>query len=409
MPLPPITPLAKSTTIAALPVPAMLLATALGLALSLTACGAAPDKPKPPIVVGVVTIKVQPVPLTTELPGRTAASLVAEVRPQVSGIITGRLFAEGSAVRAGQPLYQIDSRSYAANAAQARAALTAAQATVDSTRLKAERYASLAADGGISKQDAADARAAYNQSRAQVAQARATLAAASVNLGFTRITAPISGRIGQSAVTQGALVTNGQTTALAKIQRLDPLWVNIQQSSGEFIALRRALAQGKVAPDGSAPVRIVLPDGTAWPVQGKLDFADVDVNETTGTVTLRATVPNPGGQLLPGLFVRAQLTQATVTNGILVPQAALSRTPRGVATVYVVGKGDILELREVTATSTVGSDWLVTAGLRPGERVVTEGLLKAKPGAKVTVVPAGSVRPDEPGAGSRAPAPAKGA
>lgn len=388
--------------------PLLVPAFGLALGLGLTGCGAAPEKTQPPVVVGVITVKAQPVPLTTELPGRTAASLVAEVRPQVTGIITARLFREGSTVSAGQPLYQIDQRAYAASNAQARAALSVAEASVEANRLKAERYKSLSADGGISRQDAADALAAYNQSRAQVAQARAALAASGVNLGFTRIVSPISGRIGQSSVTQGALVTTGQADALAKVQKLDPLWINIQQSSGEFMALRRALAQGKVAANGSAPVRVVLADGSEWPVAGKLDFADIDVNEQTGTVTLRATVPNPQGDLLPGLFVRARLTQGTVTQGILVPQAALSRTPRGVATVLIANKDGVLEQREVTAPNTVGPNWLVTAGIRPGERLVVEGLLKARPGAKVKVVPAGSVRPDDALAGKPGAAPRAG-
>lgn len=358
---------------------------------TLAGCSSPPPPAPPPVVVGVIAARPQAVPLMTELTGRTVASEVAEVRPQVSGIVTARLFAEGGLVQRGQALYQIDARPYAATFAQAKAALANAQAVVDSTRLKAERYATLAGGGGVSRQDAADAQAAYSQARAQVAAAQAALAAARVNLDFTRITAPISGRIGQSSVTRGALVTGDQPTALAKIQRLDPIWINIQQSSADFIALRRALSSGALGNAGSAPVRVMLADGTVWPSAGKLDFADVDVNEQTGTVTLRVTVPNPHGDLLPGLFVKAQLTQGVVRDGILVPQAAVSRDMRGQPVVLVVGKGDVIETRSVTTATTFGPNWLVTAGLRAGERIVVEGQLTAHAGTHVKVVPASAV------------------
>ena len=342
----------------------------------------------PTPVVGVIVARAEPVPLMTELTGRTMPSETAEVRPQVSGLITARLFTEGSQVAKGQPLYQIDARPYAATEAQARAALANAQAIVESTRLKAERYRNLAATGGISKQDAADADAVWQQSRAQVAAARASLDAARVNLEFTRIVAPIGGRIGQSSVTRGALVTNGQAVALSKIQRLDPVWVDIQQSSADFIALRHALETGALTSAGSAPVTIALSDGSTWPSPGRLDFADIDVNELTGTVTLRVTVPNPRGDLLPGLFVRARLTQGVVENGILLPQAAVSRDSRGAPVVLVVGRGDVVESRTVATSTTFGANWLITGGLRPGERVVVEGQLTARPGAHVKVAPA---------------------
>jgi membrane fusion protein (multidrug efflux system) len=203
------------------------------------------------------------------------------------------------------------------------------------------------------------------------------LQAAKVNLGFTRILAPISGRIGVSSVTKGALVTSSQTDALAKIQKLDPMWVNIQQSSNDYIALRRALQSGKLAPDGSAPVKVILADGTEWPVEGRLNFADVDVNSETGTVILRVTVPNPKGDLLPGLFVKARLVQGIVPNGILVPQGAVSRTPRGTATVLVVNAKGEAETRDIVAETAVGSNWLVSNGLKAGDKVITEGLVKA--------------------------------
>jgi membrane fusion protein (multidrug efflux system) len=361
---------------------------AIVAAALLAGCTSPPPPPPSPAVVGVIVAQTRAVPLMTELTGRTQASEVAEVRPQVSGIVTQRLFAEGSQVQKGQALYQIDPRPFAAMVQQARATLANAEAVVDANRLKADRYRTLTTGGGISKQDAADADAVYAQSRAQVAAARATLDAARINLEFTRIVAPISGRIGQSSITRGALVTADQTNALAKIQRLDPIWINIQQSSADFIALRHALQTGALAGTGSAPVRIVLSDGTQWPSPGQLDFADIDVNEQTGTVTLRVTVPNPHGDLLPGLFVKAQLAQGMVHNGILVPQAAVSRDQRGNPVVLVVGRDDVIGLRNVTTATTFGSNWLVTAGLKPGERIVVEGQLTARPGAHVRAVPA---------------------
>lgn len=372
--------------------------------LALAGCGSKDDGKKPKeIQVGYIVARQTSVPVTTELSGRTVASEIAEVRPQVTGIILQRLFTEGSYVTAGQPLYQIDSRSYAASANQAAGNLAATQATVEALRIKAERYKLLADQGGISRQDAADALAAYNQARGQVLAQRGALQAARVSLGFTRILAPISGRIGVSSVTKGALVTTSQTDALAKIQKLDPMWVNIQQSSNDYMALRRALQSGKLAADGTAAVKIILSDGTEWPVEGRLNFADVDVASGTGTVILRVTVPNPRGDLLPGLFVKARIVQGIVPNGILVPQGAVSRTPRGSATVLVLNAKSEAETRDITADTPVGTDWLVTSGLKPGDKVITEGLVGAKPGAKVKASPAGSPPPAMDGGKSGAP------
>jgi membrane fusion protein (multidrug efflux system) len=371
-------------------------------ALMLGACGSAEgQKAKPTPTVGVMVARTEPVELTTELSGRTEAYEIAEVRPQVAGIVMARLFQEGSFVRAGQPLYQIDSRIYAASQAQASASLASAQATVEANRLKAERYRLLAEQGGVSKQDAADALATYNQSRASVAQARASLASAQVNLGFTRVTSPISGRIGISMVTKGALVTASQTTAMAKVQRLDPMYVNIKQSGADFVALKRAIETGKLVA-GAAPVKVVLPDGSEYPIAGKLNPADIDVDPETGTITVRAVVPNPKGDLLPGLFVRAVVGQGTVPNGILVPQAAVSRDPRGRASVLVANAGDTLEKRDITADTPVGQNWLVTSGLKAGDKVVVEGLINAREGQKAKIVPAGSKPKDEPAAAAGA-------
>lgn len=366
------------------------VATAAALSVLLGACSASPEKKAPPTpTVGVVVAHAQPVELTTELSGRTEASQVAEVRPQVAGIVVERLFQEGSFVQAGQPLYQIDSRLYAASQNEARAALALAQASVEASRLKAERYRVLAAEGGVSQQDAADALAAYKQARAQVAQSRASLSTAQINMGFTRVTSPISGRIGISSVTKGALVTASQADALAKVQRLDPMYVNIKQSSNDFMALRRSVQDGKLI-ISSAPVTVILADGSAYPLPGKLNLADIDVDQQTGTITVRATIPNPKGDLLPGLFVKARVGQGTVPNGILVPQSAVSRDPRGAASVLVANAKDVLEKRPVVADSVVGSNWLVTGGLKAGDRIVVEGLMAAKDGLKAKVVPAGT-------------------
>lgn len=373
-----------------------ILALAAGaIILSVSACGSADaPKAKPVPVVGVIIARAGPVELTTELSGRTEAYEIAEVRPQVAGLVMARLFSEGSYVRAGQPLYQIDSRIYAASQAQASASVVSAQATVEANRLKAERFALLAEQGGVSKQDAADARATYNQSRAAVQQARAALASAQVNLGFTRVSSPISGRIGISMVTKGALVTTNQTDPMAKVQRLDPMYVNIQQSGADFIALRRALESGKLVA-GSAPVQVILPDGSEYPITGKLNPADIDVNPETGTITVRAVMPNPKGDLLPGLFVRARVGQGTVPGAILVPQAAVSRDPRGRASVLVAGTDGMLEKREIVADTPVGQNWLVSSGLKAGDRVVVEGLISARDGQKAKVVPAGSKPKDD--------------
>ncbi|HQS97290.1 efflux RND transporter periplasmic adaptor subunit [Novosphingobium sp. 17-62-19] len=366
--------------------------------LGLSACGSAEaDKPKPVPVVGVIIAKAQAVELTTELAGRTEAFEIAEVRPQVAGLVMARLFQEGSYVREGQALYQIDSRLLAATQAQATATVASAEATVEANRLRAERFEALAEQGGVSKQEAADARATYNQSRAAVGQARAALASARVNLGFTRVTSPISGRIGISMVTKGALVTNAQATPMAKVQRLDPMYVNIRQSSADFMALRRAIESGKLV-SGAAPVTVILPDGSEYPIAGKLNPADVDVNPETGTITVRAVVPNPKGDLLPGLFVRAKVGQGSVPDGILVPQAAVTRDPRGRASVLVANAKDELEKRDITADTPVGQNWLVTEGLKPGDKVVVEGLVNAREGAKAKVVPAGSKPQPENGA-----------
>jgi len=363
---------------------------ALALLVALSACGAKEAK-RPPGTpeVGYVVMTTQTVPLEIELAGRTTAYETSEVRPQVAGVIRARNFVEGSIVRQGQTLYEIDPSLYRAAVAQAEANLANAQAVREAAEAKAARYKPLADIEAVSKQDYTDARAAADQAVAQVAQAKAALDTARINLRFTRVPAPISGRIGRSLVTTGALVTTGQADPLTSIQRLDPIFVDIQQSSAELVALRRELSSGG-ATRSPAVVRLTLEDGSQYALPGRVQFAEAVVNENTGTVTLRATFPNPSGLLLPGMYVRARFSQATAQNAILAPQQGVSRDPRGNATVYLVGPGNKALLRTITASRTVGDKWLVTAGLAPGDKVITEGLDNVKPGEAVRPVPAGS-------------------
>ena len=362
----------------------------LALLLLLSAC-AAKEAKKPPRVpdVGYVVMAAETVPLQIELAGRTTAYETSEVRPQVAGVIKARNFVEGSLVKKGQTLYEIDPSLYRAAVAQAEANLQNAEATRDAALAKAARYKPLAAIEAVSKQDYTDAQAAANQAVAQVAQNKAALDTAKINLRFTEVPAPISGRIGRSLATTGALVTVGQTNALSSIQRLDPIFVDIQQSSADLVALRRRLSSGGVTPS-SAAVRLTLEDGSEYSLPGRVEFAEAVVDQNTGTVNLRATFPNPTGLLLPGMYVRARLSQATAENAILVPQQGVSRDPRGEATVYVVGPDGKAVLRNIKTQQTVGDKWLVTAGLAPGDKVITEGLNGVKPNQPVHAVPAGS-------------------
>lgn len=363
--------------------------------LALAGCGKSKPPPPPEPEVGYVVIKTEPVTLTTELPGRTTATLQSDVRPQVNGVIQARLFEEGALVRAGQPLYQINPALYRAARDQAAAQLQQARAQVVTAEARAARYRSLRDIEAVSRQDIDDAIAAAGQARAQVAQAQASLASAETNLGFTRIVAPISGRIGRSSFTVGALATASQTDPLATIQQLDPIFVDITQSSTQLVALRRALAKGSVLP-ASAQVRLKLEDGSDYPFTGRVEFAEVNVDQNAGTVAIRARFPNPQRMLLPGMFVRVSTPQATVPNGILAPQDGISRDPKGNATALVVGAGNKVELRNVTAGQAIRDRWLITAGLKPGDKLIVEGTGKARPGAAVKPVPAGSSSPAGP-------------
>lgn len=326
------------------------------------------------------------VPLVTELPGRINALRTAEVRPQISGVILKRLYAEGAVVRQGQPLYQIDASLYRAAAAQASANLTSAQAQAQAAQAKANRFRPLAAEQAVAQQDYTDAAAQARAANAAVAQSRAALNTAQINLRYTTVPAPITGRIGRSLFTEGALVTLNQTDPLAVISVLDPIYVDIQQSSGEMLRLRRQLAGGGVVPV-AAEVRLKLDDGTDYDLPGTVEFSEVTADPATGTVTMRARFANPQGLLLPGMFVRARFSQAQVTGAFLVPQAALTRDPKGNAEVFVVGPGNKALARQVTAVGTQGDNWIVTAGLKRGDRVITQGLGKVRADQAIKPVP----------------------
>ena len=329
--------------------------------------------PAGPPEVGFVVVQPTSVPILNDLAGRTAAYESSDVRPQVTGLIKRRLFEEGSQVRAGQPLYEIDPSLFRAAVDQARANLSSAQATAEAARIQAQRLAPLARIEAVSKQEYTNAVALARQGGAQVAQNRAALETARINLRFTTVPAPISGRIGRSLFTVGALVQANQAEPLAQIQRLDPIFVDIQQAAADLLSLRRQLASGGVAPT-RAEVRLILPDGTEYSQTGTVEFAEAVVGAETGTVTLRARVPNPQGLLLPGMVVRARFAQAVDGNVYLVPQPAISRDPKGNATLYVVGPGNRAIQRAVRADRTQGPNWVVTQGLQPGDRVITQGL-----------------------------------
>jgi membrane fusion protein (multidrug efflux system) len=439
----------------------LILAGAAGM----SGCGgktAASKTPPPPPEVAFVTIAPQRVALTTELPGRTSPYMVAEVRPQVGGIILRRPFVEGANVNAGDLLYEIDPSGYLAaqsnaKAAQARAkaglanakaalakartsqanakaALARAEANAVPLRLRADRFRELVAINAVSRQDYDDAAAAVRQAEAAIQGAQASLGgteaeiegaeasiqaaqadiqgadaaveSARINLAYTRVTAPISGRIGKSAVTTGALVTANQPAPLATIQQLSPIYVDVTQSSANLLRIRRSLESGRVRKDGGqAAVKLLLEDGTPYPLKGTLKFSDVTVDPGTGSVTVRTVFPNPKGVLLPGMYVRALVEEGVAERGILVPQRGVTRDPSGNATALVVGAGEKVEPRALKVSRALGDDWLVEEGLKKGDRVVVEGLQKAKPGSPVKAVPFGGG--PAPAAGSAPPAPAR--
>ncbi|AGN87489.1 multidrug efflux RND transporter periplasmic adaptor subunit AcrA [Enterobacter sp. R4-368] len=334
--------------------------------------------------VGVVTVKTEPLQITTELPGRTSAYRIAEVRPQVSGIILKRNFTEGSDVEAGVSLYQIDPATYQAAYDSAKGDLAKAQAAANIAQMTVNRYKKLLGTKYISQQDYDTAQADAQQANASVVAAKAAVESARINLAYTKVTSPISGRTGTSNVTEGALVQSGQTTALTTVQQLDPIYVDVTQSSNDFLRLKQEMANGSLKQEnGKAKVQLVTNDGIEYSQTGTLEFSGVTVDQTTGSITLRAVFPNPDHTLLPGMFVRARLEEGVNPNAMLVPQQGVARTPRGDATVMVVGEGDKVEIRNITATQAIGDKWLVTDGLKTGDRVIITGLQKVKPGAQV--------------------------
>jgi membrane fusion protein (multidrug efflux system) len=364
---------------------------AAALAL-LAACGAGPSAPPPagPVEVGVVTITPAPLTLTRELPGRTSAFRVAEVRARVNGIVQRRLFAEGSDVKEGQKLFLIDPAPYEAALDGARANLARAEATLGNARVQATRHAELIKTNVVSQQDHDNAMASLKTAEADVAAARAAEQSARINLGYTTVTAPVSGRIGRSAVTEGAYAQASQATLLATVQQIDPIFVDLTQSADEVLRLRRDLESGKLegAGKGKARVRLVTDDGREYAHAGTLQFTDVTVDPGTGSIMLRALFANPRGELLPGMFVRARLDQGVNPSALLVPQVGVTRDQKGLPIVLVVNSEKKVERRQIVTDRAVGNAWLVTDGIRPGDQVIVEGVQKVRPGALVNPVPA---------------------
>jgi len=358
--------------------------------LLLFGCDRRQQSPPPPVPeVATVTVQPQHIELTTELPGRTSAYLVAEIRPQVNGIIQKRLFTEGSDVEAGQVLYQIDPAPFEAALDSARAALAKSQANLFATRLRFERYKGLLAEKAVSQQDYDDREAALKQAEADIEYCKAAVETARINLGYTRVTAPISGRIGKSNMTDGALVTAYQPLALSTIQQLDPIYVDVPQSTTELLRLRRRLEDNRLNQNGTnqKKVKLILEDGTAYPLEGTLQFRDVTVDPTTGSVVLRVVFPNSEGVLLPGMFVRAVVKEGKNEQAILIPQQAVSRDPKGNPIALIVDGEGKIQQRMLSLDRAIGDKWLVSSGLASGERVVVEGMQKVRPGASVKVIP----------------------
>ncbi len=380
------------TSIAQTTLPLFLLALS-----ALSACDKKPAPPKaPPQQVGVVTLKPQAVALTTELPGRTEAYLTADVRPQVNGVITKRIFTEGADVAIGQQLYQIDPATYKATYDSAMATLQYNRAALATARAKTARYKPLAAAQAVSRQDYDDAVASSGEAVANIATAMASIEQANINLAYTKVMAPIAGRIGRSTVTPGALVTAGQTTALATITQLDPIYVDVTQPAMTLLRLQHELAAGQLQRTGpnQAKVTLLLEDGSTYPEPGTLQFSEVNVDTGTGTVLLRAIFPNHDHMLLPGLYVREKLAEGMNENAILVPQQAVSRNTHGDATVMLVGPDNKAALQVVQATRAIGANWLVTGGLKAGDRVIVDGLQQLRPGMEVQATETTTDAPD---------------
>lgn len=370
--------------------PEVLLALSLVMSTALSGCekkadASLPAAAPPPPEVDVVTIHPQAVSLTTELPGRTSPYRVAEIRPQVGGVILRRMFIEGSDVKVGQQLYQIDPAPYRASLASARATLAHAQAAVTSARLTVNRYKPLVQAHAVSRQDYDNAVASLQQSEADVASGKAAVQTAEINLGYTKMLSPILGRTSRSSVTEGALVTAGQSTSLVTVTQLDPIYVDVTQPTTMLLRLKRELARGQLKSTGRNQVQVslVLEDGTEYDQPGKLQFSEVTVDQSTGSVTLRAVFPNPHGLLLPGMFVRERIEEGVNEQALLVPQQAVSHNQRGEATALVVTPDNKVEPRILKTNRAIGDKWLVSGGLKDGDRVIVAGVLKVRPGMTV--------------------------
>ncbi len=372
-----------------------LTACALATSLALVGCSKDPKDAQqagaaqqmPPTEVGVLVAQPQSVEQSVELSGRTTAFEISEVRPQTSGVVLKRLFTEGSYVREGQALYEIDSRTNRASLDRSRAALTRQQAQLNVLRVKEGRYRQLVGSNAISKQEYDDIVAQVKLAEADVAATQAEVRNAEINLGYSTVRAPISGQTNRSTVTAGALVTANQAEPLVTIQRLDPIYVDINQSSAELLRLRQQLSQGSLNSSNNTKVKLKLEDGSYYPVEGRLAFSDASVNPETGTVTLRAVFPNSNHLLLPGMFATAQIVQGVIPNAILIPQAAISRTPTGQAMAMIVNAKGIVEQRPVTTVGTQGSNWIVTEGLQTGDKVIVDGVAKVKADQQVVAKP----------------------
>ena len=372
-----------------------LTACALATSIALVGCSkdpkdaqqAAAAQQMPPTEVGVIVAQPQSVEQSVELSGRTSAYEISEVRPQTSGVVLKRLFAEGSYVREGQALYEIDSRTNRASADSARAALRRQQANLGVLRVKEGRYRQLVGSNAISKQEYDDIVAQVKLAEADVAASQAELKNAEINLGYSTVRAPISGQTNRSTVTAGALVTASQADPLVTIQRLDPMYVDINQSSAELLRLRQQLSQGNLDSSNNTKVKLRLEDGSEYPIEGRLAFSDASVNPDTGTVTLRAVFSNPNHLLLPGMFANARIVQGVIPNAYLIPQAAITRTPTGQAMVMIVNAKGAVESRPVTTVGTQGANWIVTQGLNTGDKVIVDGIAKVKPEQQVVAKP----------------------
>ena len=372
-----------------------LTACALATSIALVGCSKDPkdaqqagaSQQMPPTEVGVIVAQPQNVEQSVELSGRTTAFEISEVRPQTSGIILKRLFAEGSYVREGQALYELDARTNRATFDNAKAALLQQEANLSTLRTKLNRYKQLVSSNAVAKQDYDDLVGQVKVAEAQVAAARAQVKNAEVDLGYSTIRSPISGQTNRSTVTAGALVTANQTEPLVTIQRLDPIYVDINQSSSELLRLRQQLSKGSLDSSNNTRVKLKLEDGSDYPIEGRLAFSDASVNPDTGTVTIRAVFPNPNHLLLPGMFANAQIVQGVIPNAMLVPQIAVTRTPTGQAMAMIVNDKGVVEPRQITTVGIQGQDWIVTEGLKTGEKVIVDGIAKVKAEQKVVAKP----------------------